>query len=139
MEQRREGKAPIPIPGLPSPGCSPPSGSPPPPTSHIIQAGAKRRCEAMRLTLVSPSPPLPCPPTARLLSPRPSLLTPTSDARTHASPQKPLDLKQLKQRAAAIPPIVSPGPPSHGQDPHPAWLPRDPMTVTSWWGDNKSG
>ncbi|KAM9747899.1 nuclear receptor corepressor 2 isoform 23-T27 [Dama dama] len=43
----------------------------------------------------------------RLLSPRPSLLTPTSDARTHASPQKPLDLKQLKQRAAAIPPIVT--------------------------------
>ncbi|OWK14980.1 hypothetical protein Celaphus_00000393 [Cervus elaphus hippelaphus] len=75
----------------------------------------------------------------RLLSPRPSLLTPTSDARTHASPQKPLDLKQLKQRAAAIPPIVSPGPPSHGQDPHPAQPPRDPVTVTSWWGDNKSG
>ncbi|KAJ8779252.1 hypothetical protein J1605_012714 [Eschrichtius robustus] len=48
----------------------------------------------------------------RLLSPRPSLLTPTSDARTNASPQKPLDLKQLKQRAAAIPPIVSPGPTS---------------------------
>lgn len=43
----------------------------------------------------------------RLLSPRPSLLTPTSDTRTNASPQKPLDLKQLKQRAAAIPPIVS--------------------------------
>ncbi|XP_061025329.1 nuclear receptor corepressor 2 isoform X20 [Eubalaena glacialis] len=43
----------------------------------------------------------------RLLSPRPSLLTPTSDARTNASPQKPLDLKQLKQRAAAIPPIVT--------------------------------
>ncbi|KAF6082204.1 nuclear receptor corepressor 2 [Phyllostomus discolor] len=41
----------------------------------------------------------------RLLSPRPSLLTPTSDTRTNASPQKPLDLKQLKQRAAAIPPI----------------------------------
>uniref|UniRef100_A0A8C9CBD4 Nuclear receptor corepressor 2 n=1 Tax=Phocoena sinus TaxID=42100 RepID=A0A8C9CBD4_PHOSS len=41
----------------------------------------------------------------RLLSPRPSLLTATSDARTNASPQKPLDLKQLKQRAAAIPPI----------------------------------
>uniref|UniRef100_A0A673VQD8 Nuclear receptor corepressor 2 n=1 Tax=Suricata suricatta TaxID=37032 RepID=A0A673VQD8_SURSU len=41
----------------------------------------------------------------RLLSPRPSLLTPTSDARATASPQKPLDLKQLKQRAAAIPPI----------------------------------
>uniref|UniRef100_A0A452SEV0 Nuclear receptor corepressor 2 n=1 Tax=Ursus americanus TaxID=9643 RepID=A0A452SEV0_URSAM len=43
----------------------------------------------------------------RLLSPRPSLLTPTSDTRANASPQKPLDLKQLKQRAAAIPPIVS--------------------------------
>lgn len=43
----------------------------------------------------------------RLLSPRPSLLTPTSDTRTNTSPQKPLDLKQLKQRAAAIPPIVS--------------------------------
>ncbi|XP_054568371.1 nuclear receptor corepressor 2 isoform X3 [Eptesicus fuscus] len=41
----------------------------------------------------------------RLLSPRPSLLTSTGDARAHASPQKPLDLKQLKQRAAAIPPI----------------------------------
>lgn len=43
----------------------------------------------------------------RLLSPRPSLLTPSSDTRANASPQKPLDLKQLKQRAAAIPPIVS--------------------------------
>jgi hypothetical protein len=43
----------------------------------------------------------------RLLSPRPSLLTPTGDPRATASPQKPLDLKQLKQRAAAIPPIVS--------------------------------
>ncbi|KAM5190011.1 nuclear receptor corepressor 2 isoform 4-T4 [Callospermophilus lateralis] len=42
---------------------------------------------------------------SRLLSPRPSLLTPTSDPRANASPQKPLDLKQLKQRAAAIPPI----------------------------------
>ncbi|XP_073916880.1 nuclear receptor corepressor 2 isoform X2 [Castor canadensis] len=41
----------------------------------------------------------------RLLSPRPSLLTPTGDPRATASPQKPLDLKQLKQRAAAIPPI----------------------------------
>ncbi|XP_077917235.1 nuclear receptor corepressor 2 isoform X16 [Halichoerus grypus] len=41
----------------------------------------------------------------RLLSPRPSLLTPTSDTRANVSPQKPLDLKQLKQRAAAIPPI----------------------------------
>ncbi|KAF7484137.1 hypothetical protein GHT09_004367 [Marmota monax] len=42
---------------------------------------------------------------AGLLSPRPSLLTPTSDPRANTSPQKPLDLKQLKQRAAAIPPI----------------------------------
>ncbi|XP_060049263.1 nuclear receptor corepressor 2 isoform X5 [Erinaceus europaeus] len=44
---------------------------------------------------------------SRLLSPRPSLLTPTSDARASASPQKPMDLKKLKQRAAAIPPIVA--------------------------------
>uniref|UniRef100_A0A5F9C6X8 Nuclear receptor corepressor 2 n=1 Tax=Oryctolagus cuniculus TaxID=9986 RepID=A0A5F9C6X8_RABIT len=42
---------------------------------------------------------------SRLLSPRPSLLGPASDPRATASPQKPLDLKQLKQRAAAIPPI----------------------------------
>ncbi|XP_069353318.1 nuclear receptor corepressor 2 isoform X1 [Eulemur rufifrons] len=41
----------------------------------------------------------------RLLSPRPSLLTPAGDPRANTSPQKPLDLKQLKQRAAAIPPI----------------------------------
>uniref|UniRef100_A0A8D0H1C0 Uncharacterized protein n=1 Tax=Sphenodon punctatus TaxID=8508 RepID=A0A8D0H1C0_SPHPU len=31
------------------------------------------------------------------------------DARLNSSPQKPLDLKQLKQRAAAIPPIISEG------------------------------
>uniref|UniRef100_A0A452I531 Nuclear receptor corepressor 2 n=1 Tax=Gopherus agassizii TaxID=38772 RepID=A0A452I531_9SAUR len=43
----------------------------------------------------------------RLLSPRPSLLNAAADARLNSSPQKPLDLKQLKQRAAAIPPIVS--------------------------------
>ncbi|KAM7050958.1 nuclear receptor corepressor 2 isoform 17-T19 [Molossus nigricans] len=43
----------------------------------------------------------------RLVSPRPSLLSPTGDTRANASPQKPLDLKQLKQRAAAIPPIVT--------------------------------
>uniref|UniRef100_A0A8B9SZ86 Nuclear receptor corepressor 2 n=1 Tax=Anas platyrhynchos TaxID=8839 RepID=A0A8B9SZ86_ANAPL len=43
----------------------------------------------------------------RLLSPRPSLLNTASEARLNSSPQKPLDLKQLKQRAAAIPPIVS--------------------------------
>uniref|UniRef100_A0A8C0GNC1 Nuclear receptor corepressor 2 n=1 Tax=Chelonoidis abingdonii TaxID=106734 RepID=A0A8C0GNC1_CHEAB len=43
----------------------------------------------------------------RLLSPRPSLLNAATDARLNSSPQKPLDLKQLKQRAAAIPPIVS--------------------------------
>uniref|UniRef100_A0A674K652 Nuclear receptor corepressor 2 n=1 Tax=Terrapene triunguis TaxID=2587831 RepID=A0A674K652_9SAUR len=42
----------------------------------------------------------------RLLSPRPSLLNAATDARLNSSPQKPLDLKQLKQRAAAIPPIV---------------------------------
>ncbi|KAJ6656603.1 hypothetical protein lerEdw1_003490 [Lerista edwardsae] len=41
----------------------------------------------------------------KLLSTRPSLL---NDARLN-SPQKPLDLKQLKQRAAAIPPIISEG------------------------------
>ncbi|KAM8962053.1 nuclear receptor corepressor 2 isoform 2-T2 [Pelodytes ibericus] len=46
---------------------------------------------------------------ARLLSPRPSLLSTGSDARVNSSPQKPLDLKQLKQRAAAIPPIISEG------------------------------
>ncbi|XP_075754603.1 nuclear receptor corepressor 2 isoform X6 [Pelodiscus sinensis] len=45
----------------------------------------------------------------RLLSPRPSLLNATADARLNSSPQKPLDLKQLKQRAAAIPPIISEG------------------------------
>lgn len=44
---------------------------------------------------------------SRLLSPRPSLLNTASDTRLNSSPQKPLDLKQLKQRAAAIPPIVS--------------------------------
>ncbi|XP_061866417.1 nuclear receptor corepressor 2 isoform X9 [Colius striatus] len=46
---------------------------------------------------------------SRLLSPRPSLLNTASDARLNSSPQKPLDLKQLKQRAAAIPPIISEG------------------------------
>ncbi|XP_054852699.1 nuclear receptor corepressor 2 isoform X2 [Eublepharis macularius] len=45
----------------------------------------------------------------KLLSPRPSLLNTTHDARPNSSPQKPLDLKQLKQRAAAIPPIISDG------------------------------
>lgn len=50
----------------------------------------------------------------RLLSPRPSLLNAASDARLNSSPQKPLDLKQLKQRAAAIPPIVSTPPPRDG-------------------------
>ncbi|XP_067395809.1 nuclear receptor corepressor 2 isoform X6 [Emydura macquarii macquarii] len=46
---------------------------------------------------------------SRLLSPRPSLLNAANDARLNASPQKPLDLKQLKQRAAAIPAIISEG------------------------------
>uniref|UniRef100_A0ABM5F183 Nuclear receptor corepressor 2 isoform X3 n=1 Tax=Pogona vitticeps TaxID=103695 RepID=A0ABM5F183_9SAUR len=45
----------------------------------------------------------------KLLSPRPSLLHAASDPRLSSSPQKPLDLKQLKQRAAAIPPIISEG------------------------------
>uniref|UniRef100_A0A8D2LCY1 Nuclear receptor corepressor 2 n=1 Tax=Varanus komodoensis TaxID=61221 RepID=A0A8D2LCY1_VARKO len=45
----------------------------------------------------------------KLLSPRPSLLNAASDARLSSSPQKPMDLKQLKQRAAAIPPIISEG------------------------------
>uniref|UniRef100_A0A8B9BT49 Nuclear receptor corepressor 2 n=1 Tax=Anser brachyrhynchus TaxID=132585 RepID=A0A8B9BT49_9AVES len=44
---------------------------------------------------------------SRLLSPRPSLLNTASEARLNSSPQKPLDLKQLKQRAAAIPPIIT--------------------------------
>ncbi|XP_074868476.1 nuclear receptor corepressor 2 isoform X4 [Carettochelys insculpta] len=46
---------------------------------------------------------------SRLLSPRPSLLNTAPDARLNPSPQKLLDLKQLKQRAAAIPPIISEG------------------------------
>ncbi|KAL8180186.1 UNVERIFIED_CONTAM: hypothetical protein K2H54_010262 [Gekko kuhli] len=45
-------------------------------------------------------------PAQRLLSPRPSLLNATHDARPNSSPQKLLDLKRLKQRAAAIPPII---------------------------------
>ncbi|XP_066459469.1 nuclear receptor corepressor 2 isoform X6 [Eleutherodactylus coqui] len=45
----------------------------------------------------------------RLMSPRPSLLNAVIDMRVNASPQKPMDLKQLKQRAAAIPPIISEG------------------------------
>uniref|UniRef100_A0A670ZVV8 Nuclear receptor corepressor 2 n=1 Tax=Pseudonaja textilis TaxID=8673 RepID=A0A670ZVV8_PSETE len=43
----------------------------------------------------------------RLPAARLSLLGTPNDARLTSSPQKPLDLKQLKQRAAAIPPIVS--------------------------------
>ncbi|XP_077317960.1 nuclear receptor corepressor 2 isoform X6 [Lithobates pipiens] len=43
----------------------------------------------------------------RLLSPRPSLLNTGNDMRVNSSPQKPMDLKQLKQRAAAIPSIIS--------------------------------
>ncbi|KAM3939896.1 nuclear receptor corepressor 2 isoform 7-T8 [Leptodactylus fuscus] len=45
----------------------------------------------------------------RLMSPRPSLLNTGCDMRVNSSPQKPMDLKQLKQRAAAIPPIISEG------------------------------
>ncbi|KAM9329222.1 nuclear receptor corepressor 2 [Gastrophryne carolinensis] len=43
----------------------------------------------------------------RLLSPRPSLLSTGPDARVNSSPPKPMDLKQLKQRAAAIPSIIT--------------------------------
>uniref|UniRef100_A0A8C5SHE0 Nuclear receptor corepressor 2 n=1 Tax=Laticauda laticaudata TaxID=8630 RepID=A0A8C5SHE0_LATLA len=43
----------------------------------------------------------------RLPAARLSLLGTPNDARLTSSPQKPLDLKQLKQRAAAIPPIIS--------------------------------
>ncbi|XP_075689751.1 nuclear receptor corepressor 2 isoform X4 [Rhinoderma darwinii] len=43
----------------------------------------------------------------RLMSPRPSLLSTGCDMRGNSSPQKPMDLKQLKQRAAFIPPIIS--------------------------------
>uniref|UniRef100_A0A8C4NZR8 Nuclear receptor corepressor 2 n=1 Tax=Dicentrarchus labrax TaxID=13489 RepID=A0A8C4NZR8_DICLA len=43
----------------------------------------------------------------RITSPRPSLLNYTPDGVISSPLQKPMDLKQLKQRAAAIPPIVS--------------------------------
>ncbi|XP_063171740.1 nuclear receptor corepressor 2 [Candoia aspera] len=46
---------------------------------------------------------------AKLPAARLSLLGAPNDARLSSSPQKPLDLKQLKQRAAAIPPIISEG------------------------------
>lgn len=58
----------------------------------------------------------------RLLSPRPSLLNAASDARLNSSPQKPLDLKQLKQRAAAIPPIVSTPPARDGTREHSGYV-----------------
>lgn len=43
----------------------------------------------------------------RITSPRPSLLNYSHDTVINSPLQKPMDLKQLKQRAAAIPPIVS--------------------------------
>uniref|UniRef100_A0A7N5ZYF1 Nuclear receptor corepressor 2 n=1 Tax=Anabas testudineus TaxID=64144 RepID=A0A7N5ZYF1_ANATE len=43
----------------------------------------------------------------RITSPRPSLLNYAHDGVISSPLQKPMDLKQLKQRAAAIPPIVS--------------------------------
>uniref|UniRef100_A0A671TET8 Nuclear receptor corepressor 2 n=1 Tax=Sparus aurata TaxID=8175 RepID=A0A671TET8_SPAAU len=43
----------------------------------------------------------------RMTSPRPSLLNYTHDGVISSPLQKPMDLKQLKQRAAAIPPIVT--------------------------------
>uniref|UniRef100_A0A3Q2YCC0 Nuclear receptor corepressor 2 n=1 Tax=Hippocampus comes TaxID=109280 RepID=A0A3Q2YCC0_HIPCM len=45
----------------------------------------------------------------RMTSPRPSLLNYTHDGVISSPLQKPMDLKQLKQRAAAIPPIWSGG------------------------------
>uniref|UniRef100_A0A669CAY2 Nuclear receptor corepressor 2 n=1 Tax=Oreochromis niloticus TaxID=8128 RepID=A0A669CAY2_ORENI len=42
----------------------------------------------------------------RMMSPRPSLLNYTHDGVISSPLQKPMDLKQLKQRAAAIPPII---------------------------------
>ncbi|XP_057688811.1 nuclear receptor corepressor 2 isoform X2 [Corythoichthys intestinalis] len=42
----------------------------------------------------------------RITSPRPSLLNYTHDGVISSPLQKPMDLKQLKQRAAAIPPII---------------------------------
>uniref|UniRef100_A0A8C5G939 Nuclear receptor corepressor 2-like n=1 Tax=Gouania willdenowi TaxID=441366 RepID=A0A8C5G939_GOUWI len=44
---------------------------------------------------------------SRMTSPRPSLLNYSHDGVISSPLQKPMDLKQLKQRAAAIPPIVS--------------------------------
>ena len=44
---------------------------------------------------------------SRITSPRPSLLNYSHDGVTSSPLQKPMDLKQLKQRAAAIPTIVS--------------------------------
>ena len=43
----------------------------------------------------------------RINSPRPSLLSYSHDGVISSPLHKPMDLKQLKQRAAAIPPIVS--------------------------------
>ncbi|CAL1616291.1 unnamed protein product [Knipowitschia caucasica] len=43
---------------------------------------------------------------SRITSPRPSLLNYSHDGVTSSPLQKPMDLKQLKQRAAAIPPIM---------------------------------
>lgn len=42
-----------------------------------------------------------------MTSPRPSLLSFAHDGVISSPVPKPMDLKQLKQRAAAIPPIVS--------------------------------
>ncbi|KAM9744671.1 nuclear receptor corepressor 2 isoform 3-T4 [Menidia menidia] len=51
----------------------------------------------------------------RITSPRPSLLNYTHDGVISSPLQKPMDLKQLKQRAAAIPPIMSEAPVPGGQ------------------------
>uniref|UniRef100_A0A8C3PEP5 Nuclear receptor corepressor 2 n=1 Tax=Chrysemys picta bellii TaxID=8478 RepID=A0A8C3PEP5_CHRPI len=73
----------------------------PPPSTGCAGTGASSRVEVGSTWLL-----MTCVSVCRLLSPRPSLLNAAADARLNSSPQKPLDLKQLKQRAAAIPPIV---------------------------------
>uniref|UniRef100_A0A674K480 Nuclear receptor corepressor 2 n=1 Tax=Terrapene triunguis TaxID=2587831 RepID=A0A674K480_9SAUR len=73
----------------------------PPPSTGCAGTGAFSRVEVGSTWLL-----MTCVSVCRLLSPRPSLLNAATDARLNSSPQKPLDLKQLKQRAAAIPPIV---------------------------------
>ncbi|XP_063346347.1 nuclear receptor corepressor 2 isoform X1 [Pelmatolapia mariae] len=59
----------------------------------------------------------------RMMSPRPSLLNYTHDGVISSPLQKPMDLKQLKQRAAAIPPIMQEASVQGGQQSGKALLP----------------